>query len=132
MRYENIKAKEYASYHQMHFQNNKVVNAILSGTKDYLIYVQYSFSSSKLHDKFLLIDSNHKYLGAIEIVSEKIIPFKELKSNMINYQLAGFKNFNEYKDNLLNEFIEESKCFNELFTEDSLIKYTKIKVIKKI
>ena len=130
-RYENSKASEYALYYPNWFKNDDVVNGIMSGVKDYLIYIQYSFSSSRLHDKFLLIDSNYKYVGAIEIISEDIIPFKDLKANMVNYKLSGFKTFTEYKNYLLNEFVEDSKYYSEPFTEDSFIKYAKIKVIKK-
>ena len=131
IRYENTKALEYASYNPIWFSDDKIANAIISGSKDYLICIQYSFSTPKLHDKFLLIDSNHNYLGVIEIISENIITFKDLKEDMVNYKLIGYKNFNEYKNYLLNSYIEESKCFNESFTENSLIKYAKIRVIKK-
>ncbi len=131
-RYENSKALEYSSYHQMWFKNDKIANAIMTGKKNYRIYIQHSFSSSRLNEKYLIINSNYDYIGIVQIVSEEIIKFKELQESMVDYKLAGFKNFKNYKDNLLKEFKEECKLLNEDFTEDSLIKYVNLKVIKKL
>jgi len=130
-RYENSKAIEYSTYYQMWFKNDKIANAIINGEKNYRIYIQHTFSSSKLNEKYLIINSNYEYIGIIQIVSEKIIKFKELQENMVDYKLAGFKDFKKYKDNLLKKFKEESKLYNEDFTEDSLIKYVNLEVIRK-
>ena len=50
---------------------------------------------------------------------------------MVNYKLAGFNSFKEYKENLYNEFNSECKSFNEEFTKDSLIIYDKLEVVEK-
>lgn len=131
-RYENSKALEYSSYHQMWFKNDKIANAIITGKKNYRIYIQHSFSSSRLNEKYFIINSNYDYIGIVQIVSEEIIKFNELKESMVDYKLAGFKNFKDYKNNLLKEFKEECKLLSEDFTEDSLIKYVNLKVIKKL
>lgn len=131
-RYENPKALEFSSYYRMWCKNDKIANAIINGEKNYRIFVHYSFSSSKLNEKYLVINSDYEYIGIVEIVSEKIMKFKELQENMVDYKLAGFKDFKSYKNNLLKEFREEGILFNEDFTEDSLINYVKLKVIKKL
>ncbi len=130
-RYNNSKAREYASYYQMHFDNDKIADAVMSGKKDYRIYVEYPFSSSKLNTKHLIINSQYDYLGIAVITSEKIIKFKDLKENMVDYKLAGFKSFKTYKNHLLKELQEDSEAFNFAFNEDSLIKYVNLQIIKK-
>ncbi len=131
-RCENSKAIEFSSYQQMGFKNDKIANAIINGQKNYHIYIHHPFSSSRLNEKFLVINSNLEYLGIAKIISEEIIKFSDLKENMVEYKLAGFKNFKDYKNNLLKQFQKESKSYSEQFTEDSLINYVKLEVIKKL
>ena len=76
----------------------------------------------------MVINSNYDYIGIVKIISEEIIKFRDLQENMVDYKLVGFKDF---KNNLLKEFKEESKLYSEVFTENSFIKYVKLKVIKK-
>ena len=49
---------------------------------------------------------------------------------MVNFKLLGFKSFKEYKNNLKQEFKEESIMYNEKFTEESEIYYIKLKTIE--
>ncbi|UKI57909.1 MAG: hypothetical protein L6V81_11760 [Clostridium sp.] len=51
---------------------------------------------------------------------------------MVNYKLAGFNSFKEYKESLFEEFKKMNvNLFNEEFTKDSLIIYDKLEVIEK-
>lgn len=131
-RYENSRALEFSNYYHMWIKNDTIADAIINGKKDYRIYIQHSFSSSKLNERFLVINSNNDYIGIVEVVSEEIIKFKDLLEDMVDYKLAGFKKFKDYKDHLLKDFKKESTAYNEDFTEDSLIKYVKLKVIEKL
>ena len=131
MRYENSKAKEYSMIKPIWFKDITTALAIINGTKDYMIDINYSFSSNKLNEKWLVIAEN-TYLGIVEVTKEDIIKFKNLEENMVNYKQAGFKNFNDYKKSLLNKFKRECNLINESFTEESFIKYLKLKVIKKL
>ena len=63
------------------------------------------FSSSKLNEKWLIIADN-TYLGIVEVIKEDIIKFKDLKENMVNYNLANFKSFKDYKRELYKNFKE--------------------------
>ena len=103
----------------MWFKNNKIAEAIINGKKDYRIYFQHSFSSSKLNEEYLVINSNYDYIEIVKVVSEEIIKFKDLQENRVDYKIAGFKNFKTYKNTLLKKFKKEGKLYNENFTEDS-------------
>lgn len=50
---------------------------------------------------------------------------------MVDYKLAGFKNFNEYKDSMFKDFKEECEAYDEKFTKESLISYVKLEVVEK-
>ena len=50
---------------------------------------------------------------------------------MVNYKLAGFNSFKEYKESLFEEFKNEYESFNEEFTKDSLIIYDKLELKEK-
>ena len=84
-----------------------------------------------MNNSYLVINSNYDYIGIVKIISEEIIKFRDLQENMVDYKLVGFKDFKNFKNNLLKEFKEESKLYSEVFTENSFIKYVKLKVIKK-
>ena len=129
-RYENEKAQEYSKYRVAHFTDMNIAKAIVEGKKDYMIKGQYSFSSSPLNEKWLIVSDN-SYLGIVEVIQEDILQFKDLKENMINYKLCDCKNFNDYKKKLFQDLRENSLAMNESFTKESLVKYLKLKVIKK-
>lgn len=130
-RCNNKKALEFYNYHQIWTKTDKVANAIINGEKDYKIYIKHSFSSSKLNEKFLVVNTNYEYLGIVKVIKEDIIKFKDLEENMVDYKLAGFKNFNEYKNSMFKDFKEECEAYDEEFTEDSLISYVKLEVVEK-
>ena len=50
---------------------------------------------------------------------------------MVNYKLAGFKSFEEYKNNMKKSFVEDGKIYNEEFSDESLVCYETLKVIEK-
>ena len=41
------------------------------------------------------------------------------------------ENYNQYKEHLQQEYLEDSKFYGEEFTENSLLVYLKIKVLEK-
>ena len=130
-RCNNKKTLEFYNYHQIWAKTDKVANAIINGEKDYKIYIKHPFSSSKLNEKFLVGNTNYEYLGIVKVIKEDIIKFKDLKENMVDYKLAGFKNFNEYKDSMFKDFKEECEAYDEKFTKESLISYVKLEVVEK-
>lgn len=128
-RYFNSKALEYQSYCFMNIDKDNIAKAIMSGEKDYLINVNYSFSKPTKNRKYL-ISYDNKFLGVVESYSEEIIKFKDLREDMINYKLTGFKNFQDYKNDMKEKFKEEARIYNEEFTDESLVNYMKLKIIK--
>ena len=129
-RYSNENVQKYDFCRFMDLDNEKVANAIMDGEKNYKIDVKYSFSESFKNQKYLVSYDNN-YLGIVEIVDEKVIKFKDLSEDMVNYKLAGFKSFKEYKNSMKKDVIEDGKIFNEEFTDESLICYETIKVIER-
>ena len=129
-RYSNPKVIEFSSDCHLDIDNEKAANAIMNREKNYKINVKYSFSESFKNQKYL-VSYDGKYLGIVQVVNEKVIKFKDLSEDMVNYKLAGFKSFEEYKNNMKKEFIEEGKIYNEEFTDESLICYENLKVIEK-
>ncbi len=69
----------------MWIKNDLIASAIINGEKNYRIYIEHSFSSSRLNEKYLVINSNYDYIGIVEVTSEEIIRFKELQENMVDY-----------------------------------------------
>ena len=129
-RYSNEFVQKYDFCRFMDLDNEKIANAIMDGEKNYKIDVKYSFSQSFKNQKYLVSYDNN-YLGIVEIVDEKVIKFKDLSEDMVNYKLTGFKSFKEYKNSMKKDFIEDGKIYNEEFTDESLICYETIKVIER-
>lgn len=130
-RCNNKKVLEIESYHQIWTKNDKIASAIIDGQKNYRLHVKHSFSTSNLNEKLLVVNSNFEYVGIVKVVHEEYIKLNDLKEDMVNYKLAGFNSFKEYKECLYDEFKNECKSFNEEFTKDSLIIYDKLDVVEK-
>lgn len=130
-RYNNQKALEFYSYHQICTKTDKVAEAIINGKKDYKLYVKHPFSAPILNEKFLVLNSKHEYTGIVKVIKEEYIKFKDLKEDMVDYKLAGFKNFKEYKNSLYNDFKDECNAYDEEFNDESLIIYVKLEVVEK-
>ena len=129
-RYENAKAKKYSSYYIMDLKDENIAKALINGEKNYKIDAKYYFFKPYLNQKYL-ISYDGNFLGAIQVEDEKIIKFKDLSEDMVNYELAGFKNFEDYKKSMKNDFMENAKRYHEEFTDESLISYETLKVIEK-
>lgn len=130
-RCNNKKALEFYSYHQIWTKTDKIAEAIIDGKKDYKIFIKHPFSTSKLNEKFLVVNSKYEYIGIVKVIKEEYIKLKDLKEDMVDYKQAGFKNFKEYKNSLYNNFKEECDAYDEEFNDESLIIYTKLEVIEK-
>lgn len=128
-RYSNSKALEYQSYCLMNVDKKEIAKAIINGEKDYIININYSFSKPTENVRFLISYAG-EFLGIVEACKEKIMKFKDLKEEMVNYRLAGFKSFHDYKKDMKKNFVKDAKVYNEEFTDESLIEYVKLKVIK--
>ena len=129
-RYSNSKVLEYQSYCFMNIDKKQIAKAIMSGKKDYLININYSFSKPTKNEKYL-VSYDSEFLGIVESYSEEILKFKDLKEDMINYKLTGFKSFQDYKNDMKEKFKKDAKIYNEDFTDESLINYAKLKIIEK-
>lgn len=130
-RCNNKKALEFYDYHQIWTKTDKAAEAIIDGKKDYKLYIKHPFSASMLNEKFLVVNSKYEYIGIVKVIKEEYIKFKDLKEDMVDYKLAGFKNFKEYKNSLYNDFKDECDTYNEEFNDESLIIYVKLEVIEK-
>lgn len=119
----------YSEYGQVTY-SKLMVDAIISKEKDYEVYVYYPFSRSRVGEKILVSDSDG-YRCAIKVISEEIMPFDKLSSDMVNYKLGDFNSFSEYKNSLFLKFVEDAKIFNEIFDRESFISYVKFEVIDK-
>lgn len=128
-RYSNSKALEYQSYCLMNVDKKEIAKAIINGEKDYLININYSFSELTKNKKYL-VSYDDEFLGIVQTYSEEIIKFKDLKEEMVNYKLTCFKSFQDYKNDMKEKFEKDAKVYNEEFTDESLIGYVKLKVIK--
>lgn len=129
-RYSNPKVWEFSSDRHLDIDNKKVANAIINGEKDYKISVKYSFLPEIKGTRYL-VSYDGKYLGIVQVVDEKVIKFKDLSEDMVNYKLTGFKSFKDYKNSMKKDFIEDGKIYNEEFTDESLVCYETLKVIEK-
>ena len=129
-RYSNPKVLEFSSDRHLDLNNENIANAIINGEKNYKISVKYSFLPAVKGIKYL-VSYDGKYLGIVQVVDEKVIKFKDLSEDMVNYKLTGFKSFKDYKNRMKKDFIEDGKIYNEEFTDESLICYETIKVIER-
>lgn len=131
-RCHNEKALLYSSYYPLHTGKNEIAEAYLNGNKDYILKRKYSFyKKTEAGNRYMVVNANNEYCGTLEVISEEYIPFKDLKGEMVNYKLAGYKSFLEYQEHLYHDYQEEGKRFQEEFTEDSLLIYLKVKVLEK-
>lgn len=129
IRCNNKLAFKYQEYFNLTL-DDKLLESLNINEIEYLIYRKYGFNFTQVGIKYLVSDKSGNYRATIEIIEEKIIKFKELKANMIDYKKRGYKTFREYKDFLYNKYKDTGAIFNETFSEDSLISYEKFKVLE--
>lgn len=131
-RYTNEKASLYGSYYPLYTEKKGIAEAYLNGQKDYILNRKYSFDKkTQVGERYMVVNANNEYCGTLEVISEEFIPFKELKDEMVDYKLAGYKTFLEYKKHLYQDYLEKAKMFQEEFTDESLLTYLKVKVLEK-
>lgn len=127
-RCKNSNVLKYADCFYMHFDSKEVLDAILNGKISYRIF---RYCGSRKNHKYFLVDNEENYYGVIEFFEEEKIKFKDIKENIVEYKVRGYKTFKEYKNKLYNDFLEDSKWFKEVFNENSEVLYAKFKVIEK-
>ncbi len=131
-RYTNEKVSLYSSYYPIYTEKKGIAEAYLNGQKDYILNRKYSFDKkTQVGERYMVVNANNEYCGTLEVISEEFIPFKELKEEMVDYKLAGYKTFLEYKKHLYQDYLEKAKMFQEEFTDESLLTYLKVKVLEK-
>lgn len=131
-RYSNKKALLYSSYASYHPENNEIADTYFNGNMNYILKRKYCFDKkTEVGNKYLVINSNNEYCGTLEVTSEEFLSLKDLKAEMVDYKLAGYKTFEEYKKHLYHTYQEKGKMLQEEFTEDSLLSYLKVKVLEK-
>lgn len=131
-RYYNEKALLYSTYRPLYTEKEGIAEAYVNGKKDYILMRKYYFNEdTEVGNRYMVADHNNEYLGTLEVISEEILPFKDLQAKMVDYKLAGYKNFKEYKDHLYKDYTERGKYYKEEFNEDSLLIYLKVKVLEK-
>ena len=131
-RYSNEKALLYSSYRLLYTEKEGIADAYLNGRKNYILSRKYSFDEKKnVGNRYMVVNSDNEYCGTLEVISEEFIPFKDLKAEMVDYKLAGYKTFLAYKEHLYHDYEERGKMYKEEFTEDSLLIYLKVKVLER-
>ncbi len=130
-RYNNDLDLIYSNYRRIYCKNKELANAYINGTKNYRIYRKNKYDRKFIGEKYFIIDDDYKYLGVVEVIKEKIIKLKDLKEDMVLYRLVGFNTYKEYIDNMIKEFKEDAKYYNETFDLNSDIIFVTYKVIEK-
>lgn len=131
-RYSNELAVLYSSYYPLYTDKKGIAEAYINGKKDYIIKVKYSFDNeTKVGRKYLVVNEDNRYVGSLEVISEEYISFKDLKEDMVDYKLAGYRSFKDYKQHLFYDYKEIGNIYQEEFKDDSLLIYLKVKVLEK-
>lgn len=131
-RCNNTKASLFLDYRNMYIDNEQIIESILKEERDYRIYRKHYKKHSRVGERHFLIDKEENYRAILEFVSEEEIKFKDLTENMVDYKSSGFKHFKDFKEDLEQKFLEESKWYNESFNENSTISYVKFRVLEII
>ena len=127
---ERANNKKVRNYHEVEYfiASDNILNAILNKEKNTRIFREYSYSTSRIKERYFILDNDYNYKALVEITDENIIPLKDLKVSVKEYRLNGAKSLAEYKEKLFNYFKEDTI---EEFTEDSLISVATFKIIEK-
>ncbi len=127
---ERANNKKVRTYHEAGYfmASDNILDAILNKEKNTRIFRQYSYSTSRIKERYFILDNDYNYKALIEITDENIIPFKDLKVPVKEYRLNSAKSLLEYKEELFDYFKEDN---TEEFTEDSLISIATFKIIEK-
>lgn len=131
-RCNNTKATLFLNYRNMHIDNERIIESILKEERDYRIYRKHFKNRSRVGERHFLIDKDENYRAILEFVSEEEIKFKDLTENMVDYKSSGFKHFQDFKKDLEQKFLEESKWYKESFNENSTISYVKFRILEII
>ncbi len=127
---ERANNKKARNYHEVGYfmASDNILKAILNKEKNTRVFREYSYSTSRIKERYFILDNDYNYKALIEITDENIIPFKDLKVPAKEYKLNGAKSFAEYKEELFNYFKEDK---TEEFTEDSLVSIATFRIIEK-
>lgn len=128
-RYTNSKAEKFLHYQTIYEKKESVITSFLQEERDYRIYRGHN---PHVGEFSFLLDSEGNYRAILEFISEEELKFRDLTEDMVDYKSSGFKNFKDYKNDLYQKFLEESKRYKENFNENSSISYVKFKLVEKI
>lgn len=131
-RCNNTKASLFLDYRNMYIDDERVIESILKEERDYRIYRKHYQNHSRVGERHFLIDKDENYRAILEFISEEEIKFKDLTENKVDYKSSGFKHFKDFKEDLEQKFLEESKWYNESFNENFTISYVKFRVLEII
>ncbi len=128
-RYTNSKAEKFLRYQNIYEEKESVIASFLQEERDYRIY---RGKHSKVGEYSFLIDKEGNYRAILEFISEEELKFRDLTEDMVDYKSSRFKNFKDYKNDLYQKFLEESRWYKENFNENSSILYVKFKLVEII
>lgn len=131
-RCNNTKVALFLNYRNMYIDNERVIESILKEERDYRIYRKHYRNHSRVGERHFLIDKDENYRAILEFVSEEEIKFKDLTEDMVDYKSSGFKHFKDFKHDLEQKFLEESKWYKESFNENSTVSYVKFRILEII
>ena len=98
---------------------------ILNGKRKYMITKYYNDDSLKMKGKYIILDSEDNYLGLVETIKQKI-KIKEMKNKNIDFRILKYKNIDEYKKDIMNDFNIKSE--EEYVVLEKFIKINKIEM----
>lgn len=126
IRLKKTDAKKYINAIPKKIDN---IDLYIDGKINYM-FLNYNqkYHTSSIGKIFIMMDNEYNYKVIIQIIEEEIIKIKDIKENMINLKNEGFQNIKQYHKYLISNFNNEDESFNE----NSLIIYSKIKIVKKL
>lgn len=130
-RYNNSKSSLYRYYHIMREESDSAITSILKEEYDYRLYRK-EYKKTRVGERCFLVDKDSNYRAILEFVSEEVFPFRDLTEDRVDYKSSGYKNFKDYKNDLYQKFLEDSKWRNEKFDDNATICYVRFKIVETI
>lgn len=90
-----------------------------------MITKYYNDDNLKMKGKYIILDSEDNYLGLVETIKQKI-KIKEMKNKNIDFRILKYKNIDEYKKDIMNDFNIKSE--EEYVVLEKFIKINKIEM----
>lgn len=109
----NEDAALFRDYYTKTLYDDEKAYLMINKKRKYFLSLNTDTTMDVNKNRFLLADSNGKYLGLIEVVKKKVLRIDDITDKDVDYKLEGFRSLKAYKENYKKFYKEHYESFDE-------------------